>query len=166
MPGLSPSTHSAADVIRLLALEPLPEEGGWFRRTGEAATVTPNGRRAWSTALALFTPEGFSALHRLVSDEVWCHQAGDSLEMFSLKPDGQGELRLLGWNVTAGAVPQVAVPSHTWQGAQLGSDGRWALVTCLVVPGFEGRDFQLGDRADLQATFPRWAAEIGRFTRG
>ena len=65
--ALSPDTHTADEVVRLLQLEPLDPEGGFFRRTAEAGMIPPGGsRRAWSAIYALFTPEGFSALHRLL----------------------------------------------------------------------------------------------------
>lgn len=163
--NLSPDTHSAADVIRLLALEPLPHEGGWFRRTGEAATFTPDGRRSWSTALVLFTPDSFSALHRLGADEVWCHQAGDALETLALASDGTGARHLLGADVATGGVLQVVMPAGVWQGAQLADGGHWALVCCVVIPEFRWSEFSLGCRSDLEASHPDWVELIRGLTR-
>jgi predicted cupin superfamily sugar epimerase len=80
--GLSPQRHSAEDVIRSLALEPLPHEGGWFRRivTGPAGS----SRAAYASIYALFTPDHFSALHRVDVDEVWTFLAGDAIEVMQL----------------------------------------------------------------------------------
>ncbi|MBI4621665.1 MAG: cupin domain-containing protein, partial [Verrucomicrobia bacterium] len=128
------ATHSAEEVIRLLRLEPLPREGGFFRRTAEAvATVTTprGGRPAWSMTLALFTPRQFSALHRLAGDELWCFHAGNPLELLLLREGATGEARL-------GPGPddrlQHVVPAGTWQGARVVPGGAWSLVTCTVVP--------------------------------
>jgi uncharacterized protein len=164
-PGnLSPETHSAADVVRLLKLEPLDQEGGYFRRTGESATVLPGGKRAWSTIYSLITPEGFSALHRLATDEVWCFHAGDPLESLRLKPGGSSEWVTLGLNPARERLQDV-VPAGTWQGTRLAAGGRWALVTCVVAPEFVWSDFELGDRARLEAAYPAWAGDIGALTR-
>src|SRR3954462_246233 len=89
---LSPENYSAAEVARLLALEPLAEEGGFFRRTAESDLILPGaGRRAYSVIYSLLTPEGFSAMHRLVTDEIWCFHAGDAAESLRLGTNGKGE---------------------------------------------------------------------------
>jgi predicted cupin superfamily sugar epimerase len=47
----------------------------------------------------------------------------------------------LGADIGAGAQPQVRIPPHTWQAAE--ADRGWALVTCIVSPGFEFSGFTL-----------------------
>lgn len=165
MPPLSPDTHTADDVVRLLQLEPLDREGGYFRRTGESATILPGGKRAWSTIYSLITPEGFSALHRLAADEIWCFHAGDTLESLRLRPDGHGAWVKLGLDAAAGEHPQDVVPAQVWQGTRLVSGGRWALASCLVVPEFAWGDFELGERGALTAGWPEFAAGIAALTR-
>ena len=162
---LSPNHHTAADVARLLRLEPLDQEGGFFRRTGESATILPGGQRAWSTIYSLITPTGFSALHRLATDEVWCFHAGDTLESLRLRADGGGEWVKLGLDVAAGERPQDVVPAQVWQGTRLVPGGRWALATCVVAPEFDWKDFELGDRAALLAGWPALAEGIRALTR-
>jgi predicted cupin superfamily sugar epimerase len=162
---LSPDHLTAWDVVRLLKLEPLDQEGGYFRRTGESATVLPNGRRAWSTIYSLITPEGFSALHKLAHDEVWCFHAGDSLESLRLRPDGSGEWVKLGVNPAMGERLQDVAPAGTWQGTRLAAGGRWALVTCVVAPEFIWEDFELGSREALAAAYPRFVNDIRALTR-
>jgi hypothetical protein len=68
---LTPENYTADEVAARFGLAPLEPEGGFFRRTAESDTILPGGRRAWSVIYALFTPEGFSALHRLAADELW-----------------------------------------------------------------------------------------------
>jgi len=164
--NLSPDTHTAAEVARLLRLVPLDQEGGYFRRTAEAATINPaGGRRAWSMIYSLITPEGFSALHRLTTDEIWCFHAGDALESLRLRPDGGGEWVKLGLNFAAGERAQGVVPAQTWQGTRLVPGGRWALVSCVVVPEFVWSDFELGERTILAAAWPAFAEGIAALTR-
>jgi predicted cupin superfamily sugar epimerase len=165
MPGLSPDTLTAWDVVRLFKLEPLGQEGGYFRRTGESATVLPGGKRAWSTIYFLVTPEGFSAMHRVAEDEIWSFHAGDPLESLRLRPDGTGEWVKLGLHLAAGERPQDVVPARTWQGTRLAAGGRWALVTCVVAPEFVLSDFELGASEELGAAYPAFADGIRALTR-
>lgn len=171
---LDPDRCSAAEVADLLGLEPLDREGGWFRRTYTAELEVPRGtlpsiysgpRRVASAIYALFTPMGFSALHRLVSDEVWCFHAGDPLESLRLSPDGGGEWVHLGLDLGGGQRPQEVVPAHAWQGTRLLAGGRWALVSCVVAPEFTWDDFELGERATLIERYPEFALDIAALTR-
>ena len=152
--------------MRLLRLEPLDQEGGFFRRTAESALVLPgSGRRAFSVIYSLLTPAGFSALHRLAADEIWCFHAGDALESLRLSPDGRGEWVKLGLDVTVGERPQDVVPAQFWQGTRLKAGGRWAFVSCVVAPEFVWGDFELGHREVLTAAWPAFAEGITALTR-
>lgn len=162
--ALSPNTHTAEDVVRLLGLQPLDREGGFFRRTAEGPVDAPGGRCRWSSILFLITPDGFSALHRLASDEIWTFIAGDAVESLRLR-EGHGEWVRLGLAPDAGICVQDVVRAGTWQGTRLVRGGRWALVSCVVVPGFVWPDFALGDRAALTADWPAFAEAIAELTR-
>lgn len=164
--ALSPDRHSAEEVARLLGLEPLEQEGGYFRRTAESGMVLPgSGRRAYSLIYFLVTPVGFSALHRLGTDEIWCFHAGDPLESLRLAPDGSGKIVRLGLNVAAGELPQDIVAAGLWQGTRLCPGGRWALGSCVVAPEFLWNDFILGNRAELSEKYPAFADAIRGLTR-
>ncbi|SDD74397.1 cupin domain-containing protein [Rhodospira trueperi] len=172
----SPSrdTMTAADAIRLLGLEPHPAEGGFFRETyradedvdGSALPARYEGAtRAFSTSIYyLLTPETLSALHRLASDEVFHHYAGDPVEQLHLYPDGTTGRMLIGSDLEAGQRPQVVVPRGVWQGARLVAGGRWALMGCTVAPGFDFADYEHGERAALIAGWPGEADMIAALT--
>ncbi len=163
---LTPENYSAEEVVRLLKLEPLELEGGFFRRTAESPlVVTDDGRRAYSVIYALFTPDGFSALHRLAADEIWCFQAGDPLESLRLFPDGSSRWIKLGADLAAGECLQDVVAAQVWQGTRLVAGGRWALVSCVVAPEFRWQDFKLGEREELIAAYPERAGDIRALTR-
>ena len=80
--------EEARQIITQLALAPLPDEGGWFRRTWTSPVRLADGRAAGSAIYFLVTPEDFSALHRLATDEVWLSHAGDALEHVTLDAAG------------------------------------------------------------------------------
>jgi len=70
----------------------------------------------------------------------------------------------------AGCSPQALVPAGSWQGARLAggphlpASRAWALVTCIVSPGFDYADFELGAREKLLADYPAHADLIRSFT--
>src|SRR5215213_9386522 len=106
----------ADEIIARLQLQPHPREGGYFRETYRAAeSFTPaqlparyGAARSASTAIYyLLTPNTFSEMHRLASDEVFHFYAGAPVRMLQLFPDGQGREVVLGSDVLAGQQPQV-----------------------------------------------------------
>jgi len=160
----------AATLVKALQLEPLDQEGGFFRRSGEAALLVQRHKdgpptRAYSVIYALYTAEDFSALHVLQTDEVWCWHAGHGLESLRLYADGRGEWVRLGMDLAAGDRPQNVVEAGVWQGTRLVAGGEWALVSCIVAPEFRWEDFELADRAQLSARYPAWSDDIAALTR-
>jgi predicted cupin superfamily sugar epimerase len=154
---------TAAELVRALGLRPHPE-GGFYVETYRAEQEV--GGRAVSTAIYyLLTPETFSAVHRLASDEVFHFYWGDPVEMLQLTPDGGGRTLVLGSSVLEGMTPQVVVRKGVWQGLRLRVGGRAALLGCTVAPGFDFADFELGDRAALVAAYPAHREAIVELTR-
>lgn len=165
---------NAQEVIALLGLAPLPQEGGYYRETHRAEltlcdTALPDcydGRRNASTAIYfLLTPESPSAWHILPSDEVFHHYVGDAVRMLRLWPDGRSEATTLGPDLAAGERPQCVVPGDVWQGCRLKEGGAWALLGCTVAPGFDFADFHVAtpaEVAELAARFPEHADEVHR----
>lgn len=163
---------TADDVIRLLALQPHPVEGGFFRETYRAAGTLPAtalpdhaGPRSASTAIYyLLKPGHVSELHVLPGDEVFHFYLGSPVRMLQLWPDGSGREVVIGPDLAAGQSPQVVVPGGVWQGTRLVEGGAWALLGCTVAPGFDYADYRGGTRAELTAKWPAFAAEITRLT--
>ena len=157
----------ATDLIERLGLQPHPE-GGWFAETWRARERVRArvGERSASTAIYyLITPDSFSTLHRVASDEVFHFYLGDPVEMLQFDESGRVERLVLGADLAAGMRPQAVVPAGTWQGSRPVAGGAFALLGATVAPGFEFADFELGERADLMERFPHLTAEIERLTR-
>jgi len=169
------SGRSAEDVIRLLDLKPLPEEGGYYRETFRALKVEAPARafgiqsvmpRTASTAIYyLVTPESFSALHRVASDEVFHFYAGDPIEIIQIDSAGRISKTIMGNDIFVGHTPQVIVKKHVWQGLRILPGGSWALMGTTVAPGFEFEDFVIGPREQLIQAYPQHKDDIIRFTR-
>jgi predicted cupin superfamily sugar epimerase len=160
---------TAEEVIAKLNLTPLPLEGGFFRQTykGTQAIEFPAlGMRSVSTAIFyLVTPESFSALHRVKSDEMFHFYAGDPVEMIQISPSGELTKHVVGSGFMEGQSPQVLVEIGVWQGLKLKEGGSWALMGTTVAPGFEYDDFDLGKRSRLVAQFPQHRESIIKLTR-
>jgi predicted cupin superfamily sugar epimerase len=124
---------TAAQITRALGLRPHPE-GGFYVETYRAEERI--GGRAVSTAIYyLLTPDTFSALHRLASDEVFHFYWGDPVEMLQLASDGSARAVLLGSSVLEGMAPEVVVRKGVWQGL---ASGRAAGSPCSAAPSPRG----------------------------
>lgn len=154
---------TADEIIRLLELKPHPAEGGYFREIYRADEMIPHaalparygGARTFGTAIYyLLTPESFSALHVLDSDEAFHFYLGDPVEMLQLHPSGESERVVIGNDLAAGHAPLVIVRRGVWQGSRLIPGGRFALLGTTVAPGFEFVDYSHGDGAALAARYP------------
>lgn len=164
---------TAREIIGRLQLEPLTIEGGYFRETYRAPRMLPAGalppdyggeRNASTCIYYLLTPETFSAIHRVRSDEIFHFYAGDPVEMLQLWPGGEAQVITIYNDLALGHEPQVIVPAGVWQGCRLIPGGGWALMGCTVAPGFDYADFELARRDDMLALNAEHAALITALT--
>ncbi|MEU7060653.1 cupin domain-containing protein [Streptomyces sp. NPDC046197] len=143
-------THPS-ELVSRLGLEP-HVEGGWFRETwrtaAEAVPAGYDGSRPYATGIYfLLHPGEVSRWHRVRSDEMWLWHGEGPLR---LRLGGSGSTPdetaagtvTLGGDVAHGEVPQFVVPATVWQTAEPVGD-RPVLVTCVVAPGFDVRDFEM-----------------------
>lgn len=128
-------------------LAPHPE-GGWFRQTWASPEVItlPDGRvRPTATLIYFLLPPGeSSAWHRVRSDEWWLAHTGSIEIEYGGSGDAPvpGSRSTVGVDLASGACPQLLVPAGEWQRTVPGAAD--ALVSCLVSPGFDFADFELG----------------------
>lgn len=134
---------TAARIIERLGLVRHPE-GGWYRETVRRG-VDGAGRDAMTAIHFLLEGGGRSRWHRVDADELWLWHSGAPLRLAMSDHDRRSD-HLLGGDVLSGESPHILVPAGAWQSAEA-RDG-WALVTCVVVPGFDFAGFELapGDR--------------------
>lgn len=161
---------TASLLRRHLDLQPHPE-GGHFREIHRSAAIVthPISRQPRSalTSIYFLLEEGeFSAFHRVRSDEIWNFHAGGPLELHLLDAqDGALRVLHLGVNVSVGEMPQVVVPAGCWQAARPVASVEFCLAGCQVAPGFDFADFEMPDREELLARFPRHRHRIIELTR-
>ena len=159
---------TAQQWIERLGLVRHPE-GGWYRETYrsnervEAVALPPRfgGARTLGTAIYYLLRAGErSALHRIKSDEVWHHYAGDAVTLWLL--EGPGDARRL--RLGGDGEPQIVVPAGAWYGARIADGGDYALMGGTVAPGFDFADFELADRVSLLDGWPAHRAVIEDLT--
>ena len=166
----------ARALIARLELEPLPHEGGFFRRTWSSSTKLPSGRAAGGAIYFLITETDFSAFHLLQTDELWLFHAGDPVEHVQLlESEHHPLISILGTDLLHDQVPQIAVRGGSWQGARLTGGQRnvtglsapkgWALISCIMAPEWDEREFTLASPAKLLKAFPfaeHWIRDLTR----
>src|SRR5271157_1326726 len=107
---------TAQQIIAALRLEPHPIEGGYFRETYRASgsvrlSDLPSGypregaRSLGTSIYYLLTPETFSELHRLPTEEIF-HVYMGGPRMLQLFAGGIGRELLMGSNILGGQEPR------------------------------------------------------------
>lgn len=164
--------HDAEYWIKRLKLIRHPE-GGYFRETyrspetvkAEALPERFPHPRSISTAIYfLLKGNEVSCLHRIKSDEIWHYYTGSSLTIHIIKEGGCSQERL-GPEWHEGRAFQVIVPAGAWFGATVDEPDSYTLVGCTVAPGFDFRDFELAERADLLELYPQYRDIIEKLAR-
>lgn len=168
------------DVIRILNLKPLTGEGGLWAQAHLSDEAVPAGqfkgrsteRPLYGTIFYLLTPDSFSCMHRLSTDEVWYHHSGPSAKLLLVHPDGRSETRLLGSELLHGELPQITVPRGTWQGCLMAEPeggfepGAYTLMSTSMAPAYRDTDFETADFDRLRDTVSDEELELLRVLTG
>ena len=155
--------RQAATLVRKLKLQKHPE-GGYFRQTYRSGTKVNvkgyGGPRDISTAIYYLLVSGeFSAFHRIRSDEIWHHYSGGAVTLYAISDDG----KLYKIKISR-EMPQTLIKAGTWFAASPGKS-QYCLLGCTVSPGFDYRDWELGNRSDLAKMYPQHERLIERYTK-
>lgn len=134
----------------LLDLAPHPE-GGWYRETWRTELTAdppgyPGSRAMASCIYFLLHPGEESRWHVVASDELWLWHRGGPLTLrlggTGDMPNEPGEPHTVGPDIERGHQPQFLVPAGVWQAAVPAGDEP-VLVSAVVAPGFDFRDFRM-----------------------
>lgn len=141
-------------------------EGGFYREIYRSPEIieTQQGKRNLSTAIYfLLTSENISRFHRIQSDEIWFWHEGSPLSVHTLSEEGH-QIMSLGPANEESCQPQRLVQAKTIFGSSVDSLGSYALVSCVVSPGFDFEDFELFSTESLLALYPEEKEIIHRLT--
>lgn len=159
-------SKSAAYWIDKLKLSPHPE-GGYFReffrsqiniKAQNLPEYYARDRSGGTAIYYLMDGADFSAFHRLKTDEIWFFHEGGQLNLHFLKNDSLETQSLSREQLV------LHVPAGEWFAAEMNDISDFALVSCVVIPGFEYDDLEIGSYEKLKAIFPQHQNLIRRLT--
>jgi predicted cupin superfamily sugar epimerase len=186
----STNVHQESEsIINKLNMIELFEEGGYYRETyrsdkhivvncwddkSQKDTVyyysnhkkEPSNIRSISTLIYyLLDGEQFSAFHKVKHDEIWHFYKGSSVSLYILT-DSKNFLNIqIGNDLDNNETIQYVIKGDTWFGAEINDKSLYSLVGCSVSPGFDFRDFELGERDNLKKLYPQHEYLINKLTR-
>jgi predicted cupin superfamily sugar epimerase len=150
-------------LINELELQAHPE-GGYYKETYRSAqTLDGQDRHLLTSIYFLLTAENASRFHRIKSDELWYFHAGSPLIVHTLSKRGH-EQHHLGLDLSKGQQPFLWIPKDTIFGSTILNDEGYSLVSCAVAPGFDFRDFELFERAELLEVFSEYREIVERLS--
>lgn len=157
---------TAATIIEKLNLVKHPE-GGFYRETYRAEqfiTLDDDKKRNTGTAIYyLLNDTDKSHFHRISSDELWLFHQGTALELLMITDEGSLTTKTLGNRLDLDEDPQIIIKANTWFAARVKNEKGYALVSCIVAPGFDFEDFKLGNKEELIHLYPNIKNEIESF---
>ncbi|WP_404351768.1 cupin domain-containing protein [Sutcliffiella horikoshii] len=156
------SLDKVKDLVEALGLEAHPE-GGFYKQTyvseenitdNELSVSFDGKRKLYSSIYFLLTDENISHFHRLKSDELWYFHGGSSLTVHVITEAGKYVEHKLGLDLGEGERPQILVPKNSIFGSSVDTPNSYALVGCMVSPGFEFKDFKMFTQIELTEKYP------------
>lgn len=137
------------ELIEKYNLQPHPE-GGYYAeiyRSKKQINTEFGSRNLMTSIYFLLTSADVSRFHVIKSDELWFHHEGSDLSVHMLDENGHQILRLGKNHIEAKA--QQFVPAGKIFGSTVDQEDAYALVSCVVAPGFDFADFQLCRKEEL-----------------
>lgn len=153
------------ELVENLGMQPHPE-GGFFVETFRSGHVldTSCGERNLATSIFfLLRSEDVSHFHRIKSDELWFWHEGSPLSIHLFGEKGH-EILKLGPVDNSSTLPQNLVKADTIFGSSVDEPDSYSLVSCVVAPGFDFRDFELFQTDDLLPLYPESEEIIRKLT--
>lgn len=143
------------ELVARLDLRPHPE-GGFYKEIyrSDLGVNTASGERSIMTSIYfLLTSDNISKFHQIKSDEMWFYHEGSPLTVHVIDENGQYEKIKVG-PVDEKNKPQQMVPAGSIFGSTVDENDSYALVSCVVSPGFDFEDFRLFSKEELLVKFP------------
>ncbi|MDO8968017.1 cupin domain-containing protein [Algoriphagus sp.] len=159
------TTNRIQELVEKLQMKSHPE-GGFYSETyrSDSDLETPAGKRQLITSIFfLLRSQDVSHFHRIKCDELWFWHEGSPLSVHLLGAKGH-EILKLGPVDNQHSLPQHLVKAETIFGSSVDEPNSYSLVSCVVAPGFDFRDFELFKAEDLLPIFPDAAQIIRKLT--
>ena len=163
LPSDQDQSNRINQLIDTLSLEKHPE-GGFYSETYRSNKKTANNEGVLMTSIYfLLTSEDVSNFHMISNDELWFHHEGSPISIHTLE-NGIHKEHILGKVYNDVCRPQYLVKGKTIFGSTVLTPNSYTLVSCVVSPGFEFKDFELFSYEQLIKQFPKEEDIIKRLT--
>lgn len=148
-------------------------EGGWYSEVYRSSLILKkeylpasfdSERNACTHIYFLLKKKGFSAFHRIKSDELWHFYAGDPLIVYEIDKSGLVKEHLLGNDIENGQSFFCVIQGGNWFASKVVDGGGYGLAGCTVAPGFDFKDFELAERKNLLNDYPQHSKLINQLT--
>lgn len=149
-------------------------EGGYYKEVFRSEGKIPKacshnrfgGDRSYVTSVYfLLSHDDFSAFHQLKQDEIWSFHYGSPICVHTIDLDGTYTKYKVGLNIENGETLQCMVKAGQWFCSNIEEENGYAVVGCVVAPGFDFADFELGHTKELLKKFPQHREIIENFSR-
>jgi len=161
--------QSAAHWIEKLKLQPHPE-GGYYDelyrsqlKVSRWSSVSVSIYNACTSIYYLLEGNDYSSFHRLASDEIWYFHKGVPLLIHMIDNDGVYTTHEL--SDTSTGTLSFLVEAGIWFAADIPSGADFTLVSCVVAPGFEFKEFEMADKEELISRYPQHEVILNRLIR-
>ena len=157
----------AENWIRKLRLKEHPE-GGYYIETYRSTSLleyrVDESRVLFTEIYYMLVGCQFSSFHVMKSDEIWHFYSGSSITLHIIRNHGEFYEITLGKDIDNDNVFQEVVRAGSWFAASVDDTNSYSLVGCTAVPGFDFRDWKLGDRKTLLKLYPQHKLIIEKYT--
>jgi predicted cupin superfamily sugar epimerase len=153
--------------IKHLDLQPHPE-GGYYKevfrsqqqvlRAGETIA-----EKAVTSIYYLLEGNDYSGFHRIASDELWYFHKGVPLYIHVIDTGGNYYTHEL--SDTGEGSLSIVIEAGLWFAAAIPSGTGFTLVSCAVAPGFEFSKFEMADKQQMKASYPKHSAVLDKLCR-
>jgi uncharacterized protein len=157
----------AENWIRILHLKEHPEGGYYvetYRSSNSLELETDESRDLFTEIYYLLVGHQFASFHVMKSDELWHFYSGSSITLHTIGHSGHFQEITLGKDIENDNVFQAVVTAGTWFAASVDDRESYSLVGCTVIPGFDFRDWKLGERKTLVKMYPQHKLIIEKYT--
>ena len=151
------------EIVKELKLSKHPE-GGFYAETYRSELKTEDKSGVLMTSIYfLLTSNNVSNFHRIRNDELWFHHEGSPISIHTLE-EGAHKEYVLGKTHGEECRPYQLIKGNTIFGSSVLEVDSFALVSCVVSPGFDFKDFELFSYEQLIEEFPNDKGIIKRLT--
>ena len=141
------------ELVKELDLQKHPEGGFYSENYGSDIKTKDNSGVLMTSIYFLLTSENVSNFHRIKNDELWFHHEGSPISIHTLQ-NGKHQEYILGRTHGENCRPYHLITGNTIFGSSVLEPESYALVSCVVSPGFDFKDFELFSQKELLKEFP------------